>query len=689
MCATWRRAMSRSSSAAGAARSTTSARARDARSRRWLPSCARTPGWRCGSRATRRSGARSTSRAWSGAMPGPRVTRAGSRTSRGPRRSPPSSRTGARAWRPGGNEPVRACLPLKGCAGMLFCWTMEFQHRTLEQLLLEQGRIGPDDLRKVKRLQQERGERLERLLLDLGFISEEDLLPLLATYLGVETVPRRDFPAAPVPLGNLNVKFLKHAKVMPLAQTNGTLRVAMADPADYYTIQALQVATGLAIEPRLARERDILEGLDAAYGNGGGGDASASVSADADVEYLSDDEEDVNHLRDLASEAPVIRLVNLLINRAVEQRSSDIHIEPFENELKVRYRIDGVLHDVETPARRLQAAIVSRIKIMAKLNIAERRLPQDGRIKLRLMGKEVDLRVSTLPTLYGESVVLRILDRSSIVVNLDSLGFPEHTLGQFNRLITKPYGMILVTGPTGSGKTTTLYGALDKINSPDKKIITIEDPVEYQLFGVNQIHVKPQIGLTFANGLRSIVRQDPDVIMVGEIRDAETAEIAIQAALTGHLVFSTLHTNDAAGAVSRLLEMGVEDYLLASSLLGVLAQRLVRRLWPTCRKEVPFAGVEGMPAELEFQNGNTFMTVWEAVGCAACSGTGYLGRVGIFELLPVTSEICKVIVQRADAGAIRNLAIQQGMRLLRDDGWDKVRQGVTTLAEVLRVTREE
>jgi len=555
---------------------------------------------------------------------------------------------------------------------MLFRWTMEFQHRTLEQLLLEQGRIGPDDLRKVKRLQQERGERLERLLLDLGFISEEDLLPLLATYLGVETVPRREFPAAPVPLGNLNVKFLKHAKVMPLAQTNGTLRVAMADPADYYTIQALQVATGLAIEPRLARERDILEGLDAAYGNGGGGDASASVSADADVEYLSDDEEDVNHLRDLASEAPVIRLVNLLINRAVEQRSSDIHI-------------DGVLHDVETPARRLQAAIVSRIKIMAKLNIAERRLPQDGRIKLRLMGKEVDLRVSTLPTLYGESVVLRILDRSSIVVNLDSLGFPEDTLNQFNRLITKPYGMILVTGPTGSGKTTTLYGALDKINSPDKKIITIEDPVEYQLFGVNQIHVKPQIGLTFANGLRSIVRQDPDVIMVGEIRDFETAEIAIQAALTGHLVFSTLHTNDAAGAVSRLLEMGVEDYLLASSLLGVLAQRLVRRVCMKCRRPAEMA-VEAMR---ELANGDAAVRVYEGAGCEDCAHTGYRGRSGIFEFLLVNDAVRQLILKRSSADVIKETAVGLGMRTLRDDGWAKVRGGSTTVAEVVRVTQEE
>src|SRR5438128_5371852 len=686
MCATWRRAMSRSSSAAGAARSTTSARARDARSRRWLPSCARTPGWRCGSRATRRSGARSTSRAWSGATPGSRVTRAGSRASRGPRRSPPSSRTGARAWWPRGSEPVRPCLLLRGCAGMLFRWTMEFQHRTLEQLLRDQGRIGPDDLRKVKRLQQERGERLERLLLDLGFISEEDLLPLLATYLGVETVPRREFPAVPVPLGSLNVKFLKHAKVMPLAQTNGTLRVAMADPADYYTIQALQVATGLVIEPRLARERDILEGLDAAYGNGAGADASASVSAEADVEYLSDDEEDVNHLRDLASEAPVIRLVNLLINRAVEQRSSDIHIEPFENELKVRYRIDGVLHDVETPARRLQAAIVSRIKIMAKLNIAERRLPQDGRIKLRLLGKEIDLRVSTLPTLYGESVVLRILDRSSIIVNLDSLGFPEETLSQFSRLITKPYGMVLVTGPTGSGKTTTLYGALDKINSPDKKIITIEDPVEYQLLGVNQIHVKPQIGLTFANGLRSIVRQDPDVIMVGEIRDFETAEIAIQAALTGHLVFSTLHTNDAAGAVSRLLEMGVEDYLLASSLLGVLAQRLVRTVCQKCREPAEMAAE--VMREITGGNGDAVQVV-TGRGCAERGQTRFRGRQAIFELLLLNDRVRQLILKRASADAIKDAAVELGMTTLRDDGWRKVRAGITTVSEGARVTQEE
>jgi general secretion pathway protein E len=365
-----------------------------------------------------------------------------------------------------------------------------------------------------------------------------------------------------------------------------------------------------------------------------------------------------------------------------------VHIEPFENQLKVRYRIDGILHEVESPPRQLKGAVISRLKILAQLNIAERRLPQDGRIKTRLAGKDVDLRIATVPTLYGESVVIRLLERGQIFTQLDTLGFPPVLLAGFNEMILKPHGMILVTGPTGSGKTTTLYAALQKINDPGKKIITIEDPVEYQLVGVNQIHVKPQIGLTFANGLRSIVRQDPDVIMVGEIRDAETAEIAVQAALTGHLVFSTLHTNDAAGAISRLLEMGVQDYLLSSSLLGVLAQRLVRRLCPNCRREVPFADMDGLAAELELKD-NPLQSVWEAVGCDACSGTGYLGRVGIFEFLPVTSEICKVIVQRADAGAIRSLAVQMGMRLLRDDGWDKVRQGVTTLAEVLRVTREE
>jgi general secretion pathway protein E len=566
---------------------------------------------------------------------------------------------------------------------------MEIPEETLGSLLVEQGRLTAEDLRRIRRVQQERGERLERLLVDLGFIAENDFIPLLSTFFGVRAITRQEFPSTPVPLDSLNLNFLRHERILPLEIRDGTMSVAMADPGDFYSLQGLQLATNLRIEPVLARERDIVEALDEYYSNGAVAKGGPQQDGgEGEVEYLSEDEEDVDRLRDLASEAPVIRLVNVLINRAVEQRASDIHIEPFEQELKVRYRIDGVLHDVETPQRRLQAAIVSRVKIMAKLNIAERRLPQDGRIKIRIMGRENDLRVSTLPTLYGESVVMRILDRSSIVLDLEHLGFLSDTLTAFNQLIVRPHGMILVTGPTGSGKTTTLYGALHKINSPDKKIITIEDPVEYQLSGVNQIHVKPQIGLTFANGLRSIVRQDPDVIMVGEIRDAETAEIAIQAALTGHLVFSTLHTNDAAGAVARLLEMGVEDYLIASSLLGVLAQRLVRRLCERCRLAV-HGGVEGLPELLGGSANGGEVVTYEAQGCENCSGTGYRGRSGIYELLMVRDEVRELILKHASADAIKTEATRCGMRTLREDGWLKVRAGATSVAEVLRVTQED
>lgn len=563
---------------------------------------------------------------------------------------------------------------------------LETQLKTLEDVLVERGRVSLEDLRKVRRLQEERGERIEKLLLDLGFISEEDLLPVFSEHLGVPLVARDELPEEPPELPELNLKFLRHAKILPLACADGTIRVAMTDPGDRDVLQGLEVATGCRVAPVLAREKDILEAFDACFGEADG--AAGGDSEDGLVEFLSDDEEDVDHLRDLASEAPVIRFVNVLINRAVEQRASDIHIEPFENALQVRYRIDGVLHDVESPQRRLQAAIVSRIKIMAKLNIAERRLPQDGRIKLRMMGKEIDLRVSTLPTLYGESVVLRILDRDSIVLDLEQLGFPTDTLGSWDDMIVKPYGMILVTGPTGSGKTTTLYGSLAKVNSPDKKIVTVEDPVEYQLDGVNQIHVKPQIGLTFANGLRSIVRQDPDVIMVGEIRDAETAEIAVQAALTGHLVFSTLHTNDAAGAVARLLEMGVEDYLLASSLLGVLAQRLVRRICPECRHQTDQLLPPEITAVANGNGGPDKGHAWEGAGCDHCGHSGYRGRSGIYELLVVDDPVRNLILERASADAIREAAITGGMRTLREDGALKARDGATTVSELIRVTRD-
>jgi general secretion pathway protein E len=555
--------------------------------------------------------------------------------------------------------------------------------------LVERRLVSGDEIERVMKLQQEQQTPFTRLIVELGFLSEDDLLPVLRDHFGIPLVSLKELPTTPLSLefSPLVADFFKLARMVPIKVEGRELVVAIADPLDLPRLHALELATGLQVRPVLAKEKEITARIEALFGNSFSGESQAGAGA-REIEGAVD-EEDVAHLRDMASEVPVIRLVNQMLVRALESRASDVHIEPFENQLKVRYRIDGILHEIEPPPRQLKAAVISRLKILAQLNIAERRLPQDGRIKIRLAGKDVDLRIATVPTLYGESVVIRLLERGQIFTQLDTLGFPPAQLQRFNEMILKPHGMILVTGPTGSGKTTTLYGALQKINDPGKKIITIEDPVEYQLVGVNQIQVKPQIGLTFANGLRSIVRQDPDVIMVGEIRDAETAEIAVQAALTGHLVFSTLHTNDAAGAISRLLEMGVQDYLLSSSLLGVLAQRLVRRLCTRCRKEVPFTGFDAHEIDLRAVNGERAKSVWDAVGCDACSGTGYLGRVGIFELLPVTADICKVIVERADAGKIRNLAVQQGMRLLRDDGWDKVRTGITTLAEVLRVTREE
>jgi general secretion pathway protein E len=554
----------------------------------------------------------------------------------------------------------------------------------LDEVLLSSGKVSADDLRKVRKFSAEKGEPLPRTLVELGFLSEDDLLPILARYHGVAMAKASEIPEEPPILEHVSVEYMRSQRVLPMSIEDGVLRLAMADPGDTATIEVLEQVTAMSVEPVLVRARDLLERFDTIFGEGEA--APEGDGGEGSIEILTQDEEDVEHLRDMASEAPVIRLVNQTLSRAVEQRASDIHVEPFENELRVRFRIDGVLHDQDPPPRNLTAAIISRIKLMAKLNIAERRLPQDGRIKLRLVGREIDLRVSSLPTLYGESVVLRILDRSSVVVDLSRLGMPEDILGNFSHMISQPHGLMLVTGPTGSGKTTTLYGALDKINSPELKIITIEDPVEYQLRGVNQIHVKSQIGLTFSSGLRSIVRQDPDVIMVGEIRDAETAEIAIQAALTGHLVFSTLHTNDASGAVSRLLDMGVEDYLLASSLVGVLAQRLVRRVCSTCRRRI-----DASPEFLKElgPRGTRPVTVYESAGCGECAGTGYHGRAGIYELLVCDDQIRNLIVSRAPADKIKQDAVSRGMRTLRMDGFWKVADGVTTVGEVLRVTQDQ
>ncbi len=497
-----------------------------------------------------------------------------------------------------------------------------------------------------------------------------------------------DLPKVPFVINSISSRFIRENKIIPLELKNNTLKVVMATPEDTATIDAIKVATSADVAVYACDSKTIEEYISKFYSQ-----ESQNINriiediGETGFEFIKEEEADIGHLKDLASEAPIIKLVNLFITRAVESRASDIHMEPFEDELKIRYRIDGVLHDIETAPKRLQAAIVSRVKIMAKLNIAERRLPQDGRIRLKVDEREIDLRVSTIPVLYGESVVMRILHREGIIIDLNQLGFSSQMLQTFEKLITKPNGIILVTGPTGSGKTTTLYGALDKINSPDKKIITVEDPVEYQLKGVNQIQVKPQIGLNFANTLRHIVRQDPDIILIGEIRDLETAEIAIQSALTGHLVFSTLHTNDASSAITRLLDMGVENFLLSSTIRGILAQRLVRVICPACKEPNPSL-VAADNEELKLLGLSSDIPLYKGKGCEQCSLTGFYGRLGIFELLLVDDNIRRLILKNADANQLREAARQHGMKTLLEDGADKIQQGFTELREVLRVTQE-
>ncbi|HSR13314.1 MAG TPA: ATPase, T2SS/T4P/T4SS family, partial [Thermodesulfobacteriota bacterium] len=422
----------------------------------------------------------------------------------------------------------------------------------------------------------------EENLLKPGLLSMKMYRAAAEAFYDTRFADDEDFPKEPTLFENLSLNFMRESKFIPAGQENNTITVIMADPFDYYARDAIRLATQKEIHVLVGRESQITEAIERSYGTGGSSMEKIIEDIDSIPEYQAGDEENVDQLRDMAQEGPVIRLVNLIITRAIERRASDIHLEPFEEQFRVRYRIDGVLHDVESPPKRLQAAIISRLKIMAKLNIAERRLPQDGRIMLRVKGKEIDFRVSTVPTIHGESIVMRILDKSSIVLDIEKLGFSKDMLTTFDELINAPHGIILVTGPTGSGKTTTLYCALQKINAPDLKIITVEDPVEYQLKGVNQIQVKPAINLTFANALRSIVRQDPDVILIGEIRDSETADIAIHSALTGHLVLSTLHTNDAPSAVTRLIDIGVKPFLVASSTRALMAQRLVRKVCRQC-----------------------------------------------------------------------------------------------------------
>ncbi len=570
----------------------------------------------------------------------------------------------------------------------------------LGELLVAHQKLTDADLQRAKRVQEGAGEALDTLLLKLGLVSERDLAEALAAQLHLPLVRPADYPETPATNGALSPRFLKDARVIPLAEDEQGLTVAMANPTDDYVLTALRLATGKTILPQVGIPSELEVAFARLYGSG-----RSAMGQIVDSIGLADDltdEEQIQHLKDLASEAPVIRLVNLMVARAVESRASDIHIEPFENRLKVRYRVDGVLREVESPPSRLSAAVISRIKIMAKLNIAERRLPQDGRIQLRAQGKEIDLRVSTVPTLWGESVVMRILDKASVVLDFETLGFSPRTLKRFLDVLTMPHGIIVVTGPTGSGKTTTLYTALQTLNTPERKILTVEDPVEYQLEGINQIQVKPQINLTFANALRSIVSQDPDLIMIGEMRDLETAAIAVQSALTGHLVLSTLHTNDAAGSVTRLLDMGVDDYLLTSTINGILAQRLVRLLCPHCRQ--PYQALPELVEEMRLhrfsaspltpepsptRGEGSGITLYKAVGCEQCGGTGYRGRAAIMEFLTMTDPLRRLVLKHADATTLQAEAQQEGMETLYEDGLRKAVAGTTTLEEVLRVTTQQ
>ncbi len=558
---------------------------------------------------------------------------------------------------------------------------------TLGERLVAEGRLAQADLERGQRLAKEGDGFLGPALVRLGLVSERDVAEVLAGLLGLPLVGPKDYPAVPVLEEQLAQRFLRQYKVVPLKADASGIEVALANPLDDYILRAIELFSGKTLSCRVGLPSEIEATLDRLYG--GGKTAMDQIVGDLVPMGESEASEDVAHLKDLASEAPVIRLVSLVIQRAVEQEASDIHIEPFEDTLKVRYRVDGMLHEVEAPPPRLYAAIVSRIKIMARLDIAERRLPQDGRIRMRVDGRELDLRVSTFPTMHGESVVMRLLYKDGAVGEFSELGFSERTLADFMACLNQPYGILLVTGPTGSGKTTTLYAALRELNDPSRKILTVEDPVEYQIPGVNQMQVKSQIGLTFARALRSMVRQDPDVIMIGEMRDLETAEIAVQSALTGHLVLSTLHTNDAPSSITRLLDMGVAGYLVTSVVNGVLAQRLVRRLCPVCREAYRPLPELVRRTRLDQVAGREDVTLYRPVGCETCLGTGYHGRIAIMEMLVMTDALRRLVLEQADARRLAAAAAEGGMTTLYEDGLAKALAGVTSIEEVLRVSQDK
>ncbi len=554
---------------------------------------------------------------------------------------------------------------------------------TIENYLLEEMIITESQLKHSQEEAKKQELPIEKVLINLGYITEEDFANFLSDKTGIPYIDLTNYLIDPTVIGLIPEELARKHSVIPLFRIKDTLTVGMVNPQDVFVLDEVRANTALAIEPAIVTEKALKNSLDQYYSLKG---TFKEVAEGVDIERFASLEikEDIElkRLQEITEEAPVIKLVNLMIFDAIKSRASDIHIEPEEQKIRVRFRIDGVLKEINSPPVHLYSPMVSRIKVMSDLNIAERRVPQDGRFQIKFEERTIDVRVSTVPTIYGENVVLRLLDRKSLFIGLSELGFSEQTFALYSELIKSPHGIILVTGPTGSGKTTTLYASLSCINSSEKNIITIEDPVEYKLPLIRQTQVNPKAGINFANGLRSILRQDPDIIMVGEIRDIQTAEIAIQAALTGHLVFSTLHTNDAPSAITRLIDMGVEPFLISSSLIGVVAQRLVRLICANCKEEYELKN--GILARMDIKGESVMLG--RGKGCGDCMGTGYKGRLGIFELMCLDEKLKQLIINKAPLDELRKTAISSGMGTLRDDGIEKVKRHLTTVEEVIRVT---
>ena len=594
-------------------------------------------------------------------------------------------------------HPTPAAAPALVLNGVVLAPSSSLVGQRLGEILVRTGQLAPDKLEEALAAQraEQQGVRLGEILVRMKAASEEAVLQALALQLELPFAAQVEPEEAAGDLAKkVPINFAKSAKVLPLGVgERGATRVAVADPLDTAALDNLSILLGTSLDPTVAPGQAILDAINALYDRAADEhDRIMEGLESEDLESVAHELEEPTDLLEADDEAPIIRLVNSLLFRAVKERASDIHINPEERDLSVRYRIDGELREVIRPPKRIQAALGSRIKIMGGLNIAEKRLPQDGRIRIKIAGKDVDIRLSTVPTAHGERVVMRLLDKSNVLLDLETIGFEPWQLKIMDGLITRSHGIVLVTGPTGSGKTTTLYAALSKINSPNLNILTIEDPVEIQLKGVGQVQVNPKIDLTFASGLRSFLRQDPDVILVGEIRDLETADIAIQASLTGHLVFSTLHTNDAAGAITRLADMGVQPFLVASSLVGVLAQRLVRVLCHQCKEayvptqeELDLASIT--PRILA--DAGSPRVLFKARGCPACQNTGYQGRTGIYELMLVDDDVRQLILKNVDSGSIKKAAVERGMVTLLEHGASKIAHGITTAAEVLSVTAED